>query len=101
MALMGPIASLIAEVETVHKTRPGADGPEAVTNDDHAQITCRFENGVMGSIYSSRIATGRKMGYAYEIFGTRARSASTARTRTRSGFTKARAIRRAADLSRS
>ena len=70
MALMGPIASLIAEIETAHKTRPGADGPEEVTNDDHAQITCRFENGVLGSIYSSRIATGRKMGYAYEIFGT-------------------------------
>ena len=71
MALMGPIVELIAEVETVHKTRPGERGPEAVTNDDHAQITCRFENGVLGSIYSSRIATGRKMGYAYEIFGTK------------------------------
>ena len=71
MALMGPIAELIAEVETVHKTRQSADGAEAVTNDDHAQFICRFENGVMGSIYSSRIATGRKMGYAYEIFGTK------------------------------
>jgi predicted dehydrogenase len=69
LALMGPIRELIAEVETVHKTRQGAEGPETVTNDDHAQIICRFENGVMGSLYSSRIATGRKMGYAYEIFG--------------------------------
>jgi predicted dehydrogenase len=71
MALMGPIAELIAEVETVHKTRPTDYGPEAVANDDHAQILCRFANGVLGSIYSSRIATGRKMGYAYEIFGTK------------------------------
>ena len=71
MALMGPIVELIAEVETVHKTRQGDDGPETVTNDDHAQIICRFANGVMGSLYSSRIATGRKMGYAYEIFGTK------------------------------
>jgi predicted dehydrogenase len=32
---------------------------------------CRFKNGVMGHIYSSRVATGRKMGYAYEIHGTK------------------------------
>ena len=31
---------------------------------------CRFKNGVMGHIYSSRLATGRKMGYAYEVHGT-------------------------------
>ena len=71
MALMGPIALLIAEIETVHKTRPSPKGPVAVTNDDHAQITCRFANGALGSLYSSRIATGRKMGYAYDIFGTK------------------------------
>ncbi len=70
MALMGPIVELIAEAETVHKLRPGADAAELVGNDDHAQIICRFANGVLGAIYSSRIATGRKMGYAYEIFGT-------------------------------
>lgn len=67
MALVGPIAQVMADVETVHRTRPG--GP--VTNDDHAQMMCRFENGVMGSLYLSRVATGRKMGYAYEISGTK------------------------------
>jgi predicted dehydrogenase len=67
LALIGPIASLIAEVETVHNTRPGG----TVTNDDHAQMMCRFANGAMGSMYFSRIATGRKMGYAYEISGTK------------------------------
>lgn len=67
LALMGPIEKVMADVETVHPTRPGGD----VTNDDHAQIMCRFENGVMGHIYSSRTATGRKMGYAYEIHGTK------------------------------
>ncbi|WP_424831452.1 Gfo/Idh/MocA family protein [Ruegeria sp.] len=66
MALIGPITKVSAEVETVHKTRPGGE----VTNDDHAQMMCRFENGVMGHLYISRIATGRKMGYAYEISGT-------------------------------
>ncbi len=70
-ALIGPIAELNAEIETVHKTRPGETGPEAVENDDHAQIMCRFESGVMGHMYFSRVATGRKMGYAYEIHGTK------------------------------
>jgi predicted dehydrogenase len=71
LALAGPIASLIAEIETVHKFRMGPDGPEPVTNDDQAQIICRFENGAMGSLFSSRIATGRKMGYAYDVYGTK------------------------------
>ena len=67
LALIGPIAQVMADVETVHKTRPGGE----VTNDDHAQMMCRFENGVMGNLYFSRVATGRKMGYAYEISGTK------------------------------
>jgi predicted dehydrogenase len=71
LALAGPIVSLMAEIETVHKTRPGPNGPETVTNDDQAQIMCRFENGAMGQLFISRVATGRKMGYVYEIFGTR------------------------------
>jgi len=71
LALMGPIAELVAQIETVHKTRIGADGPEAVTNDDHAQLMCRFANGAMGHMFFSRVAMGRKMGYAYEITGTK------------------------------
>jgi len=67
LALIGPIKSVVAEIETVHKSRPGGD----VSNDDHGQLMCRFDNGVMGSMYFSRIATGRKMGYAYEISGTK------------------------------
>ena len=31
----------------------------------------RFASGVMGHLYTSRTATGRKMGYAYEIHGTK------------------------------
>lgn len=67
LALMGPIAEVMADIETVHATRPGG----TVTNDDHAQIMCRFSSGVKGHIYSSRVATGRKMGYTYEIHGTK------------------------------
>ncbi len=71
LALVGPIVSLVAEVETVHAMRPGPHGPEAVSNDDQAQLMCRFESGAMGHLFFSRVATGRKMGYAYEVTGTR------------------------------
>lgn len=67
LALLGPIDRLIAEVEVVHETRPGG----TVTNDDHGQMMCRFARGAMGQLYFSRISTGRKMGYAYEITGTK------------------------------
>lgn len=66
-ALIGPVGELNAVIETVHKTR----GSETATNDDQVQIMCRFENGVQGHLFGSRIATGRKMGYAYEITGTK------------------------------
>ncbi len=67
LALMGPIATLSAVVETVHPVRPGG----AVDNDDQGQMMCRFASGAMGHLFFSRVATGRKMGYAYEISGTR------------------------------
>ncbi|ABG29951.1 gfo/Idh/MocA family oxidoreductase [Roseobacter denitrificans] len=67
LALIGPIGSVMAEIETVHKTRGGAP----VTNDDQGQIMCRFTNGAMGHLFFSRTATGRKMGYIYEVTGTR------------------------------
>jgi len=70
LGLVGPIRSVLADVETVHATRPGRDGPEPVTNDDHAHALVRFARGTMGHLHFSRIATGRKMGYAYEITGT-------------------------------
>ena len=66
-ALMGPIKELNAQIETVHSMRGGI----AVTNDDQAQMMCRFEQGAMGHLFFSRVATGRKMGYAYEIHGTK------------------------------
>ncbi|NUB44964.1 Gfo/Idh/MocA family oxidoreductase [Fertoebacter nigrum] len=71
LALMGDVAELSARIETVHANRPGPGGPVAVTNDDHAQMMLRFASGVMGHLYISRTATGRKMGYAYEIHGTK------------------------------
>jgi predicted dehydrogenase len=70
LAFMGPISSLCAAIETVHGTRPSEAGPEEVTNDDQGQIMCRFAGGAMGHLFISRVATGRKMGFAYEVFGT-------------------------------
>ena len=34
-------------------------------------MMCYFENGAQGHMFFSRVATGRKMGYAYEIHGTK------------------------------
>ena len=66
-ALLGAIVELNAVIETIHEECGGIK----VTNDDQVQIMVRFESGVMGHLSSSRIATGRKMGYAYEIAGTK------------------------------
>ncbi|WP_426036542.1 Gfo/Idh/MocA family protein [Cypionkella sp. TWP1-2-1b2] len=68
LALIGPIARLSADIATVHSTRPGSEG--GVLNDDIGQFMCRFANGAMGHLSFSRVALGRKMGYAYEITGT-------------------------------
>jgi predicted dehydrogenase len=71
LALMGPIDRLTAQIETVHARRPGPAGPVAVDNDDQAQMMVRFASGATGHLFFSRTATGRKMGYAYEIHGTK------------------------------
>lgn len=72
LALVGDIESLVADADTVHVTRLDAIGrPITVDNDDQAQLLCRFTSGAMGNLFFSRVATGRKMGYAYDIFGTK------------------------------
>lgn len=69
LALIGPIARLSADIGTVFSDRPGVDG--RAVNDDIGQFMCRFGNGAMGHLSFSRVALGRKMGYAYEITGTK------------------------------
>lgn len=73
LAFMGGIREVVGDCETVIARRPSADGfgDVAVTNDDQAQAVCRFDSGAMGHLHFSRVATGRKMGYRYEITGTR------------------------------
>ncbi|MCY4260213.1 MAG: Gfo/Idh/MocA family oxidoreductase, partial [Rhodobacteraceae bacterium] len=65
LALVGPIMTVQADIETLYPERGG----KTVTNDDQAQMMCRFASGAMGHLYFSRTAHGRKMGYAYEITG--------------------------------
>ncbi|MFK7902760.1 MAG: Gfo/Idh/MocA family protein [Nitratireductor sp.] len=72
LALIGNITSLSAITETVFKERPdGKGGSSPVTNDDQGQFMCRFENGAMGHLFFSRVATGKKMGYIFEVTGTK------------------------------
>jgi predicted dehydrogenase len=68
LALVGDIDSLSADIATVYTDRPGTWGRSV--NDDLAQFMCRFASGAMGHLSFSRVSTGRKMGYAYEITGT-------------------------------
>ncbi len=63
-ALMGPIAAVNAVIETVSPKH-------ADPNDDQAQMMLRFASGATGHLMCSRVAQGRKMGYAYEVHGTR------------------------------
>jgi predicted dehydrogenase len=69
LALIGPMARLSADIVTVHGDRPGTKG--RVANDDIGQFMCRFQNGATGHLMFSRVAQGRKMGYAYEMTGTK------------------------------
>ncbi|MFC4233674.1 Gfo/Idh/MocA family protein [Thalassospira xianhensis] len=71
--LVGPIESLIADMQTVHETRPLADGSgrAKVENEDTATALVRFANGAQGSISTSRSAWGRKNRLAWEVHGTK------------------------------
>ena len=66
LALMGPVETVAARLTTVVSTRGG----RAVTNDDSVDMSLEFASGARGHLYASRVATGRKMGYAYELYGT-------------------------------
>ncbi|WP_336232238.1 Gfo/Idh/MocA family protein [Thalassospira sp. CH_XMU1458] len=71
--LAGPIESLIADMQTVHTTRPLPDGTgrAKVENEDTASALVRFANGAQGSLSTSRSAWGRKNRLAWEVHGTK------------------------------
>ncbi|WP_151717488.1 Gfo/Idh/MocA family protein [Gemmobacter serpentinus] len=70
--LMGPIASLVADMQTIHETRPLADGSGrgVVENEDAASVLLRFASGAQGSMVISRSAWGRKSRLGFEVHGT-------------------------------
>ncbi|MDU8924870.1 Gfo/Idh/MocA family oxidoreductase [Pasteurellaceae bacterium LIM206] len=68
------IKEVIGDMETVIKTRPDPQNLNErlpVENEDQATALLRFANGCMGTIETSRIACGRKMGLSYVITGTK------------------------------
>lgn len=71
-ALMGPIASVIGDIRTVHETRPTAETGEhkPVENEDIASALLTFENGAQGLFSTSRSAWGRKNYMYVEVHGT-------------------------------
>lgn len=70
--LMGPVATVIADVDTVHKTRPveGSTERKPVENEDIANALLRFRSGATGIFSTSRSAWGRKSRIGWEIHGT-------------------------------
>nr|CAD6438096.1 gfo/Idh/MocA family oxidoreductase [Rhizobium sp. Q54] len=70
--LMGPVATVVADVDTVHKTRPveGSDERRPVENEDIASALIRFESGTSGLLSTSRSAWGRKSRIGWEVHGT-------------------------------
>jgi predicted dehydrogenase len=72
--LLGPIAEVHAQLDTLVKSRPiapGATERRAVEVDDVARLLLRFERGCGGSIHANWAATGRKMQLAFELTGTK------------------------------
>ena len=83
--LVGRVSELIADCRIVTERRPvvsgfnygkgaaltGSEPMAEVTNPDAANLLCRFENGAMGIVDFSRVATGRKFLQTYEIYGTK------------------------------
>lgn len=68
------IVQVVGDMQTVINERPDPQNPTqkvAVENEDQASALVRFANGVMGTIESSRIACGRKMGLTYVVTGTK------------------------------
>lgn len=72
--LVGDIASVNGELQTITTTRPLSDNSSEfglVENEDQAHAMIRFRNGAIGTLETSRIACGRKMGLSYEVTGTK------------------------------
>ncbi|MCB1501495.1 MAG: Gfo/Idh/MocA family oxidoreductase [Bauldia sp.] len=72
-AIVGPIESLVGQIETVTKERPlpGSAETRKVEVDDEARALVRFASGATGSLEASWVKAGRKMTLAFEITGSK------------------------------
>lgn len=69
LALMGPVAEVVAQTQVAISMRPSPDGPKRVENEDSALALLRFNSGAQGSFATSRVARGRKCRLQWEIHG--------------------------------
>ncbi len=71
-ALMGPVESLVADMQVIHETRtlPDGSGRRPVETEDAASVLLRFASGAQGSMVISRSAWGRKSRLGFELHGT-------------------------------
>jgi predicted dehydrogenase len=71
--LVGDIAQVCADIDTVYKMRsvPGSEEKRGVENEDIAHAMVRFDSGATGILMASRAAHGRKNMIRVEVHGTR------------------------------
>jgi len=68
--LIGPIDSTLTQTHILYPERPNAKGEmETVEADDIMLMIARLQNGVIGSIEASKIATGAEDELSFEIHG--------------------------------
>ncbi len=69
--LLGPMAAVLGSLTTVHPQRRDSRTGDmrTVENEDIAQVLVRFDRGCSGTMEISRVATGKKCGLEFEIFG--------------------------------
>ncbi|WP_326525139.1 Gfo/Idh/MocA family protein [Sphingomonas sp.] len=76
--LIGEVAEVSGRLHTAHPVRRDATGAARdVAVDDQMDAVVRFSSGATGTLSASWIATGRKMGLAFEISGTKGSIAFT------------------------
>ena len=71
--LLGPISSVFGSLTTVHTERvdPASGETRIVENEDIAQALLSFSRGCSGTMEISRIATGKKCGLNFQIYGSK------------------------------
>lgn len=70
--LVGEVEEIMGALQTVMTWRPAVDDPrrlEPVDVDDQAQALVRFAGGASGTLETSWLAQGRKMGLTFEVTG--------------------------------